>query len=398
MSSQPDVSKICDFDHHDAAPIEERVAIYSDLRQRCPIARSDHHGGFYVLTRRKDIETVLRDDQTFTADKAVGGKFIPPIENGPVFFGELSAPVHRACRAVVNPLLSRRAVEGLRPMIEREVNAAIDEVQGKQSIDLVLDLTDAIPARVTLGFFGLDASGWRDVVGPLHRIAYTVPGSDERRQATVEVLALEEKVWAAADERRCQRTNDGLSTLVVGVDEDSRINEDDFRAVLNGLLIGGVDTTGALLAFALLSMQRDPRQREALADDDALALAIEEWLRFSSPGQTVVRNVTRRVTVGDVSFEPGDRLLLALGSANRDESVYVSPDEILVQREPNRHLAFGIGEHLCVGANLARVEAQIALRAICERLPHLRIREDEIVPFPVVGFISGWISMPADLE
>jgi cytochrome P450 len=161
-------------------------------------------------------------------------------------------------------------------------------------------------------------------------------------------------------------------------------------------LQGGLDTTGSAISSALIHLDRDRDARQRLIEEpDLLPSAVEEFLRYESPQFALARTATRDVVVGDRQIREGDRVLLVWASGNRDEEMFDRADEVVLDRSPNRHMAFGLGAHRCLGSNFARRQILLALRAVLRRLPDYTIDHEHLVKAETIGVTYGTFALPA---
>jgi cytochrome P450 PksS len=177
--------------------------------------------------------------------------------------------------------------------------------------------------------------------------------------------------------RRAEPRDDLVTALLRAEEAGDKLSEDEVIGMIALLLLAGYETTMSLIASGALALIQHPRQRELLRQNPAVAgSAIEELLRYTSPADVATFRLAREdVTIGSVTIPRGEVVLAALASANRDESQFSDPETLDITREPNRHLAFGVGAHFCLGAPLARLEGQIALTTLFRRFPDLRLAE-----------------------
>lgn len=167
-------------------------------------------------------------------------------------------------------------------------------------------------------------------------------------------------------------------------------------AICDLIMAGGFDTTTAATANALMHLHQNPEDRRRLDEDRTLLKpATEEFLRFFSPTQGLARTVTQDVEVAGQQLRAGDRLFLSWASANHDDTVFERPEDVVLDRRPNRHTAFGVGAHRCLGAPIARIEIEVMLDAVLTRLPYYRIDEERARRYTSIGIVNGWITMPA---
>jgi cytochrome P450 len=187
-----------------------------------------------------------------------------------------------------------------------------------------------------------------------------------------------------------------LGYLAAGQIDGAAIPYEQIQAITFNLMVGGVDTTTALTSNVLLHLSRNPEHRRRLIEEPALRpYAREEFIRYVSPIHGLARNAKQDVEVDGWRFAKGDRVLLAYASANRDPDVFDNPEEVVLDRFPNRHIGFGAGMHRCIGSFLARMMFEVMLDEVLRRMPDFRVREDGLRCYPSVGKVNGWISMPA---
>jgi cytochrome P450 len=370
------------------------------MREKCPIAHSDLYGGFSVLTRYRDVKSVLQDPETFIcgrdlrfADKAVAGGVTIPTNVVRMGMMEMDPPVSQSYKKIIAPWLSPKAIKNYRPLMQEIVSWAVDRIIESGSIDFVDDLSNPLPAMVSLDYFGLSLDKWELYASALHKAAYREKGS---ARAVGEMLDDLRKTVLERRSAAGQRGDLTDSLLAAEVD-GAPLSDEMVTELLFMLLTGGIDTSTALIASMFLYLDEHPQKRAALAADPTLIpAAVEEMLRFNTPGTGVARTVARPVDIGDKHFEPGDRLLLALGSANLDGEVFAEPDKVLLDRaDDGKHLAFGYGVHRCPGSFLAPMELAVVLEEVLRRFPDYRIDRKRVVHYPTIPLVNGYIAMPA---
>lgn len=388
------------FDQHTEEFAEHWREIYTDMRQKCPVAHTDRHGGYWVLTRYDDVKSVLSDPDTFASgrDLHIGDRVIPggaTIPTNKVRMGmmEMDMPETQSYRRILAPWLSRKAIEEYRPRMAEIVSWAVDRIIESGRIDFVDDLSNPVPALVSLDYFGLSPDKWELYATALHKAAYLEKGSG---RAVAEMLADLRKTVV---ERRVTAGSRGdlIDAMFAAEVDGVPLGDDMVTELLFMLLNGGIDTSTALIASMFLYLGEHPEERAALAADPSLIpTAVDEMLRYFTPGPGVARTVMRPVEVGGQRFEAGDRVWLALGSANNDPDVFGEPDRVRLDRDNNsRHLAFSFGVHRCLGAFLAPMELQVVLEEVLRRLPDYTIDTDRVVHYPTIPLVNGYIKMPA---
>ncbi|MCF3173462.1 cytochrome P450 [Streptomyces sioyaensis] len=361
--------------------------LYSRWRAQAPLARLDDR--LMVLTRHEDCAAVLRDgrlghpeaDDPQFAGRRPSLDVLVDDDGRPVrgFLG-LNPPDHTRMRALVSQAFTRRRVERLAPRIEEltdELFTAMERTPGP--VDLIEGLATPLPVAVISELLGVPTADRHRMLTWSHAVARALvpdfllpPGAAEqearaRREFTDYLREL-------VVERRRAPGDDLLSALVTVHDDGDVLTENELLATCTLLLIAGHETTVNLIGNGTLALLRHPDQLARLRSDPALTdNAVEELLRYDSPVQLTVRFALQDAEVAGVPVPAGSTLLLLIGAANRDPAAYEHPERLDIGRAPLRHLAFGQGIHFCLGAPLARLETQIALRMLLARAPQLRL-------------------------
>lgn len=390
------------FDHHTEYFAQNWRDIYAGMRSSCPVAHTSAHDGFYVVTRHADVKRIMSEPENFACgrdlsfgDVTTGGVTIPinPVQMGMM---ETDPPLSQAYRRPLANLFTAKAIASYEPRMAEIVSWSVDRVIERGSLDFVDDLANPLPAMVSLDYFGLPLDKWETYATALHKAAYREKGSARA------VMALLEDVRAVVADRRDslgrrEDREDVIDRLLTAEVNGAPLSFDEVVNQVFMLLNGGIDTSTALIASMFLYLSQHPDQRALLASDPSrIPLAVDEMLRYFTPGPTLARTVISPVALGDVSLQPGDRVLLALGSANNDEALFDQPDEVRLDREnAGKHLAFGHGLHRCLGAFLAPAEMRLLLEEVLRRLPDYEIDEAAAVHYPTIPLINGWIAMPA---
>lgn len=397
---------IVEFDHHSKAFHQNRHAEWAELR-KCPVAFNPTFGGFWVVSGYDEVAAVSRDGETFsslhvaTSDDGIdylGITGIPRAAGMPtVGIAEVEGPVHVALRRAINPFLVPTAVAGLRPLMERTTTWFLDQRIETGEMDLVLDLTNPVPAILTMALVGLPLDGWKHYADLFHATIAHGPGDPELGAAFANVPAMLAELGDAATARRAAPRDDLLTALVELRVEDGRaLTDDELRSVLWNLVGGGLDTTTSLTSLALHHLDAHPDLRAQLIErPELIETATEEFLRFFSVNETLTRTVTRDVELGGQQLRRGDHLLLSWLSANRDERQFERPDEVVLDRAPNPHLALGVGPHRCIGMHLARTMFQVLLREVLTRIPDYRVDRAATTFYAGNPELNGVVRMPA---
>lgn len=373
----------------DAVLQQTRYEVYRFMREHAPVYEIPGlHPPYRMLFRYADAVAVLRSPAFVREAKNAGRELVVPDSMRPI--RELLStwmllrdpPDHTRLRALVSKAFTPRTVERLRGFIEDTARALLDRMaqRGHES-DLLQDFAGPLPVMVIARLLGApveDADRFRTWA----RWIATYLGSWEAAppEAARAALEMAEYMRALLKERRRSPKDDLMSALLAAEESESRLSHDEVVGTAAMLLTAGHETTVNLIAngtYALLDNPDALRDlRASLDDPDAMALAVEELLRFDSPVQMTARHCREDVEIGGVRFRRGDVAGPVLGSANRDPTQFPEPDRLDLRRRPNEHLAFGHGQHYCVGAGLARLEGQIAIRELLRRFPTLSLVEE----------------------
>lgn len=392
-----------DFDHHSKNFLENRLAVWQELR-RTPVAYSPSHGGFWVVSGYEEVAKVSRDEATFSSElgeregvscRGIAG--IPRPAGIPrAGIAEADPALHQSLRRALNPFLAPPAVQAMRPFVEELTAWFIDQRIETGEMDLVLDLTNPVPAVATMRLVGLPCDHWRSYAELFHASVAYRPGAPEWQQAMSRAPEMMAALLEEVKDRRRRPAGDMLSAVVALTDEEGHALDDDtVSSILWNLVGGGLDTTTSLTSLSLYHLATHPELRARLVGDlDLLPTATEELLRHFCVNETLTRTVTRPAELGGQELSPGDVVLLSWISANHDEAVFEQPDEVVLDRTPNRHLAFGIGAHRCIGMHVARSIFQVMTRAVLDRMPDYRVDEAATRFYEGNPTLAGAVRMP----
>ncbi|WP_426574696.1 cytochrome P450 [Aquihabitans sp. McL0605] len=397
---------IVDFDHHSTEFHEDRVAGWAELRE-CPVAFNERYGGFWVVSGHDVVDQVSRDGETFSSkhqrepgDDGISYLGIAGIPRGRSIptagIAEVEGPTHVALRRVMNRYLTPTAIGAMRPRMEASARWFLDQVIERGRLDLVDDFTNPVPAVLTMDLVGLPLDDWHLYAEFFHGTIAHRPGSPEFDRAIGNVGAMLTRLGEEAAARRQAPTDDLLSDLVTMEVDGRRLDDDEIRSVLWNLVGGGLDTTTSLTSLSLLHLAQHPEQRQDLIDHpELLAGATEEFLRFFSVNETLTRTITADTTLGGQELCRGEHLMLSWLSANRDERVFERPDEVVLDRAPNPHLAFGVGAHRCIGMHMARTMFQVLITEVLTRIPDYEIDADGVQLYAGNPELNGVVHLPA---
>ena len=347
---------------------------YHELLETCPVARG-HYGDHpsVVISRYSDVQWAFRHPEVFSSSGGTVG-----VGQQPLIPLEVDPPRHTAYRRFLNPRFVPREIDKLEPDIRRLVLQLLDSIAEGEGCDFHEEFATPLPSGIFLALMGLPTEDlpqflqWRD-----DTIRPDVPPGDFEAAERVRkqtAAAVNEYFREAIAERRKDPNSTLLSDVVESTVDGEPLSEVELLGICHLLFLGGLDTVTATLDCMVAFLAEHPAERARLtADPDGIPSAVEELLRWSTPVQVVPRMVAQEVEMGGVTLEPGDRVTLVLGAANCDPDAFESGWDLA--RSPNRHVAFGAGNHLCLGAHLARLELRVALEEFHRRIPNYRIAD-----------------------
>lgn len=376
---------------------QDPYPLYARMRQEHPVYRSSD--GIWYLTRYTDVEAAIRDprlskDHARMRDwnvRRTGRHDLGRLRDR---FGRsmlhADPPQHTRLRKLANKAFTARRTEGLRPRIEAIVDELLDAaVAAGPTMDLITALAYPLPLTVICELFGVPpddhdiVSAWcRQLVNQTK--AVSTPHFERVEQAADE---FEEYLRNLINKRRTEPADDILSALIAAANNGDQLTEHELISTCYLLLIAGHETTVNLIGNGTLALLRHPDQLRWLQQDPTLIhSAIEELLRYDNPVQKVTRIVVGRIMIDSYTIGDGELVSPVLAAANRDPDFFPDPDQLNLGRTKNRHLSFGYGPHFCLGAPLARLEAEIAIGTLIRRLPTLQLATKTITWRPKPAF------------
>jgi cytochrome P450 len=380
--------------------------LYARGRSEDPV---HFHGGLprriYSIFRYADVQAVLRDHETWSSrfPPAIFGQTqdLPP----PSMLGS-DPPQHTRLRSLVNKAFTPRIVQRLEPRMRRIADELVERAVAEGEVDLVQALTYPLPVTIIAEIIGVPAEDrarfkvWSDEAVSALGTGFFGGMEAERLERRMGLLREMRAYFVPlAEKRRSDPREDLLTGLVQAEHEGSKLDHDEMLSMLTLLLVAGNETTTTLIGNAVLELLAHPGEEKRLRDDPGLLpTAVEEVLRFASPVQFDPRRCTRRTRLHGVVIEEDEFVLCWLGSANRDADVFEEPDVFDVSREKNPHLAFGFGTHYCLGANLARLEARVALEALLARTRRFERVDPAPLPLHRSPVFRAVTSLPLRLE
>jgi len=372
MSQRPPVKDwTTDFDHLDPRWVEDPFPIWDELRQKCPIAHTERFNGVYLPTRYEDVRAIAYDPEHFSSRKVIVRESPPPANNGaPPITSD--PPRHRLARMALLPPFTPQAIDKLIPKARAICNELIDGFVAKGGCDAAVDYAQHIPVKIIAHMLGIPESDgdrfrtWIKMVleDGITDEAAMMQGFQEIRDYFTSHLM----------ERRKNPGDDLISYLTLQTYPDGRqFTDNHVLGSVQLLLVAGIDTTWSGIGSCLWHLAQTPADRRRLVQEPALMpTAIEEFLRAYAP-VTMAREVAKETKVGGCTFKEGQMVLLPFPAANRDPAMFADADKVIIDRKENRHAAFGLGIHRCVGSNLARMEMTVAVEEFLKRIPEFQL-------------------------
>jgi cytochrome P450 len=373
------------FNPRDPAFIANPYPAYRALREATPVWRSPF--GRTFLVRYDDCSLLMRDrrlGKDLSEPEALIRRFGPTAMQEPAIV-ELShmmlmrdPPDHTRLRGLVTKVFTARKVEDMRPGIQAITDRLIDEVVSNGDMDAIRELAFPLPVLVICELLGIpreDRARFVNATASGAALLNPVPPTrEELDRANEGTLATGAYFESLFEQRRREPTDDLLSLLVRAEEAGDRLTTEELRANVTLLFAAGHETTVNLIGNGLWSLLNHPSQWAALRDDPALIPnAIEEILRYECPVQAVARTVAEPIAFGEEEFSAGDLIVALIGAANRDPEIFPDPDRLDVTRERLKPLSFGGGIHFCIGAQLARIEAEVVFSTLLRRMPDLKL-------------------------
>ena len=371
------------FNPMDPEFVADPYPTYHRLRAEDPV----HHSplGFWVLTRYEDVVAALRDPRLVKEPIAafVAARFGAAMPAMGLSMLDRDPPDHTRLRGLVNKAFTPRVVEALRPHIQKIVDGLLARVEGAGTMDLIEEFAYPLPVTVICQMLGVPVEDrerfkqWGlDIARGLDAILLP-PDSDVARRSVAARHALADYFRGLIAERRAAPRGDMLSDLIAAEEAGDKLREDELLATCILLLVAGHETTVNLIGNGTLALLRHPEQLRRLRENPGLiASAVEELLRYDGPVQRTARIPSADVTFDGLTIGKGEMVMPFIGAADRDPAQFPDPDRLDITRTDNRHIAFGWGIHFCLGAPLARVEGQIAIGTLVQRLPKLALATD----------------------
>jgi cytochrome P450 len=383
-----------DFSHVDPQWSADPYPIQDELRQRCPIAHTERFGGAWLPTRYEDVAAVAYDTEHFSSRAIIMSNFRPPLDEAPVGGSppiSSDPPFHHDARKLLLPAFTKASVARQEQTTRAFCHSLIDGFGDRPVVDAASEYAQHIPIRVIadmLGFPPEDGPRFREFVeNTLEGVNQPPDERIERMQQLFDYLL--QQIRDHLDDPR-----DDLTTFLINAElYGHKLEAEHVAGTMALLLIAGIDTTWSAIGASLWHLAKNPQDRGRLVAEPALLpAAMEEFLRAFAP-VTMARLVRENLHWHGVDMKADDWILLSFPAANRDPAQFDRADEVVIDREVNRHAAFGLGIHRCLGSHLARMELRVALEVWLERIPSFSLADASAVTWSA-GQIRGPRALP----
>jgi cytochrome P450 len=403
MSQKPAVTDWAhDFDHTDPVYVADPYAVWDELREKCPIAHSDRYGGAWLPVTHADVSAIAYDTDHFTSRSVVMSEIRPDENDLPAPIGiappiTSDPPFHMGARRLLLPAFGPKKIAEYEPFTRELCRELLDAVAGQTTVDAAIDYAQHIPLRVIvkmLGFPQEDADIFRRFI---HQVVEQVDMSEEDRRALQDQDEIGQYIDARIEEHRLHPQDDLTSFLMDAEIDGQKLQPDHIVGTMVLLMIAGIDTTWSAIGASLWHLATHPEDRKRLvAEPELLPTAVEEFLRFYGPvtmARIVAEDFEFEGAGGGCPMHEGDWLLLPFPAANRDPAVFPDADRFVIDRAENRHAAFGLGIHRCLGSNLARMELTVAIDEFLTRHPDFEVADPDAVTWSA-GQVRGPRTVP----
>ncbi len=385
-----------DFDHTVPEYAADAPAIWQELRETCPVAHSDRFGGTWLPTRHEDISAIAHDTEHFTSRGVIVSVLEPQIPAPVGYAPPISSdpPFHQIARGLLLPAFAPKAIRPLEAPTRAFCSQLIDQILVDLPASGVVDVAEQyaqhIPVRVIAHMLGVpaeDGDRFRDFI---HRILEMAGQNDEPVAPEDTMLHY---ISAQIEKRRGEPTDDLIGFLLQAEINGVPLTDDHVGGTIALILLAGIDTTWSAIGASIWYLAQHPEEcARLIAHPELMPFAVEEMLRAFAP-VTMARKVSQDVELGGKQLHEGDWVLLPFPAANRDPEFFENPNEVILDREKNRHAAFGLGIHRCLGSNLARMELTVALEEWLARVPEFELADPDAVLWST-GQVRGPRKLP----
>jgi cytochrome P450 len=389
-----------DFDHTDPGWVADPYPIWDELRDRCPVAHTDRYGGAWLPVTHDLVCEVAYDSEHFTSRSVVVSERKPGDDAPPAPVGlappiTSDPPFHKIVRQMLLPAFTPKPIAALEPFTRQQCRELLAATEGKTTVDAATEYAQHIPVRVIVKFLGFPVED----AGLFRRFIRQVLEDVDRPPAEREAMFTEIDGYVDAQVgEHVAHPRDDLTSFLLQAEIDGRkLSPEHVRGTLLLMMIAGIDTTWSAIGASLWHLARHPADRERLVREPGqIDTAVEELLRAYAP-VTMGRLVAKDFDFHGYPLKEGDWLLLPFPAANRDPAVFDEPATVRLDRTSNRHAAFGLGRHRCLGSNLARMELRVALQEWLARYPDFGLADPAAVTWSA-GQVRGPRTLPVTIS
>ncbi len=402
-------TNVLDIDLNGLDFLSDPYPLYDLVRSENPVHwnESDKH---WYITRYVDVMAMLKDPRLSSnriravakdLPKETQDKVTPLINAISSWMLQSDPPSHTRMRSLVNKAFTPRMIESLRSRIQYLVDGMLDDVQGNGGMDVLADLAIPMPGIVISDMLGVPPEDqpqfkkWSsDITGHYVASGSNVSVSDLYELSQKSFFELSDYFRVIIETLRGNPKDNLLSAMVEAEEAGDKLTTDELIANCVLLMFAGNETTTNLIGNGMLALLQNPEQLRMLQSDAGLiGPAVEELLRYDSPVQKTARTAIVDIEIGGKVIKAGDLVMMAYGSANRDPEQFEDPNRLDINRADNRHLAFAQGIHYCLGSALARIEGQIAINTLINRMPDIKLAGGNIERCPTTH-IWGYKALP----
>lgn len=390
-----------DWDHADPAYNQNAHQIWEQLRGTCPVAHTERYGGAWLPVKHADVSAIARNTDHFSSEGAVLANRPPreewvslaPIGAAPPITSD--PPFHADARRLLLPAFSPQVVAEWEPEIRRLCNELIDNMGDLEVVDAAEQYAQNIPVYVIARMLGLpleDSDYFRETV---HLVLEEIGAEFGERQGAFEKL--DAYLSMHVQDHINNPKDDLIGFLLNAKIYDQPLSPQHVVGTIILLMVAGIDTTWSSIGSSIWHLAQHPSDLQRMVSEpELLPTAIEELLRMYAP-VTMARIVTQDTEIGGCPVKRGDSVLLPFPAANRDPEVFPNADKVIIDREENRHVAFGLGIHRCLGSNLARLELRIAVQVFIQRFPQFELADPSAVTWSL-GQVRGPRKLPVRVK
>jgi cytochrome P450 len=390
MSERPPIADwSTDFDHIDPRWTENPFPIWDDLRQKCPVAHSKRYLGVYLPTTYEAVRAIAYDTEHFSSRRVMvrNARSEPPIPSPPI---TSDPPHHKPAKQLLLPYFTLAAVDKLESKTRVVCNELIERFIAEKRCDAAAQYSKYIPVRVIALMLGIPEKDSDRFIKWIHEILEI--GIIDNTVLMNAIREMSEYFLGQIELRKKHPTDDLITSLMQARPDGRPLSVEHILGTLRLLLIAGIDTTWSAIGASLWHLSKTPSDRKRLiAEPELMPTAVEELLRAYAP-VTMAREVVKETAVCGCPIKPGNMVLLSFPAANRDPKMFPEADKVVIDRNNNRHAAFGLGIHRCIGSNLARMEIKVAIEEWLKRVPEFQL--DPTLP---VKWSEGTVRGPRQL-